>query len=131
MQDSLNSKDWFKFAERDLKSAKLLFEHGGPSINVGVMLQQAIEKYIKGYLLSKGWKLQKIHDIEVLIDEAIKYDKSFKDFLELGRTLSGVYLKSRYPIMGLQEYPTNQVSEWIKKSETLINKITKDSEQLM
>ncbi|MHA1263182.1 MAG: hypothetical protein ACTSSA_14055 [Candidatus Freyarchaeota archaeon] len=30
---------------------------------------------MKGYLLSKGWQLERIHDLAVLLDEAVKYKK--------------------------------------------------------
>ena len=49
--------DWFLHGDNDLKSAKLLFSGDGPTENIAFFLQQAVEKYLKGYLLNKGWKL--------------------------------------------------------------------------
>lgn len=51
-------QEWFERGKRDLESAKLIYVQ-------------------KGYLIFHGWKLKKIHDIERLLVEAMKYDQSF------------------------------------------------------
>ena len=38
----------------------------------GFYLQQAMEKYLKAFLLSKKWKLKRTHDLEVLLNEAVQ-----------------------------------------------------------
>ena len=43
-------------------------------------LQQALEKYLKGYLIGKGWKLERVHDLEDLIDHAVDYEAAFESF---------------------------------------------------
>ena len=88
---------WFTVGGHDLQSAKLLFEQQGPTDTITVLIQQAAEKYLKGYLLARGWKLKKTHDLELLVAEAAKLDKAFEQFLDLARTLSGYYLRNRYP----------------------------------
>jgi hypothetical protein len=40
----------------------------------GLFLQQALEKYLKGFLLKHGWKLKKIHTLHSLLDEAMGFD---------------------------------------------------------
>ncbi|MGD2248907.1 MAG: HEPN domain-containing protein, partial [Candidatus Methanofastidiosia archaeon] len=59
------------------KAAKLLFSKEDYFDVVLFHIQQAVEKYLKGYLIYKGWKLKKIHDIETLIIEAVKFDAEF------------------------------------------------------
>lgn len=57
MVDSKRYKEWFAIAEKDLKSAKILFEH---DVDYGIVCfhcQQAIEKYLKGYLILKSGEL--------------------------------------------------------------------------
>ncbi|MBI4288720.1 MAG: HEPN domain-containing protein [Chloroflexi bacterium] len=63
---------WFTVGGHDFQSAKLLFQQQGPADTITVLIQQAAEKYLKGYLLARGWKLQKTHDLEVLVAEAAK-----------------------------------------------------------
>lgn len=55
-RESLYPKDWIEKAKKDLRRAKLLLADGDTE-GAGFHLQQAIEKYLKGYLLSKGWRL--------------------------------------------------------------------------
>jgi len=37
----------------------------------GFCLQQAVEKFLKAFLLSKGWKLRRVHDLNTLLDDAL------------------------------------------------------------
>jgi HEPN domain-containing protein len=121
------SEDWFLHGDNDFQSAKLLFKNKGPTENIAFFLQQAVEKYLKGYLLSKGWKLQKIHDLEVLISEAIRYDKAFKAFLDFARVISAVYVESRYPAGPPKEYSIEKISEWLEQTEKLITFIKEET----
>jgi len=118
--------DWFLHGDNDFQSAKLLFKNKGPTDNIALSLQQTVEKYLKGYLLSKGWKLHKIHDLELLISEAIRYDKAFKAFLDFARVISAVYVESRYPAGPPKEYSIEKISEWLEQTETLIALIEKE-----
>lgn len=38
----------------------------------GYFLQQSLEKYLKAFLLQKGWSLKKIHTLYTLLDDAVK-----------------------------------------------------------
>lgn len=117
--------NWFLYAQRDLESARLLFKAAGSTGNVAFFLQQTSEKYLKGFLISKGWKLQKIHDLEVLLSEAAKFGNTFKDFLEFGRLLSAAYVESRYPLGPPKEYPQQLIAEWFEQTEELMIKLIK------
>ena len=67
--------DWFRVGDKELKPAQYLLE-GEDTEGAGFNVQQAVEKYLKGYLLSRGWKLRRIHDLETLINEAVGHDPS-------------------------------------------------------
>ena len=79
----IKALEWYKKAEHDIKTVEILIEKDGPSDVAGVLLQQGVEKYLKGYLISKGWKLRKIHDLKMLLDEATKYDSLFSQYYDL------------------------------------------------
>ena len=52
--DSLNPLDWYTVGRRDLKAAQSLLRDDDEVLAVaGLLLQQSLEKYLKGYLLSK------------------------------------------------------------------------------
>lgn len=42
--------DWFARAEADIEATEILLAHGGDTGLAGMHVQQAIEKYLKGYL---------------------------------------------------------------------------------
>lgn len=63
----------------------------------GFNIQQAIEKYLKGYLLAQGWKLRRIHNLETLLNEAIIYDLSFEEFRVACQKITQYYIEERYP----------------------------------
>jgi HEPN domain-containing protein len=57
-----------------------------------------VEKYLKGYLLSVGWPFERIHDLEVLIEEAAAHDEEFAPFLATCQRITEYYIEGRYPI---------------------------------
>lgn len=75
--NKIKAKEWFKKAEHDFDAVQDILKGSGHPDVAGVLLQQSIEKYLKGYLISKGWKLVKTHDLKQLLDEAVKYNLEF------------------------------------------------------
>jgi len=73
--------DWFAKAAKDLQRVDILLAADDIE-GAGFHLQQAAEKYLKGFLLSKSWPLKRIHDLEVLLNEAMNYNIQFQDYLE-------------------------------------------------
>ncbi len=95
-KESLYYADWFKKADEDLQRVQARLAEG--DIEDGAFhLQQAVEKMLKGFLLRQGWGLKKIHDLEVLLDDAMKYETSLAEFRELTQQVTGYYLIERYP----------------------------------
>ena len=57
-------KAWIRFAEGDLAVVEREMKGELPVYHtVCFLCQSAAEKFLKGYLISRGWKLQKTHDI--------------------------------------------------------------------
>jgi len=92
-------QDWLKTAEADLRRVgRRLQEHD--TEDAAVHLQQALEKFLKGYLLARGWSLKKIHDLEALLDDAVKHDPALERYRPLVAVVTGYYLPARYPSIG-------------------------------
>jgi len=122
-KESLYFKDWYEKAARDLRRVSKRLEEGDME-EAGFHLQQAIEKYFKGYLLRKGWKLKKVHDLEFLLDEAIKYKKELEEFRPLCQEVTGYYFTERYPY--IQKEPSHQeINTNLEKAKALIKIIKK------
>lgn len=120
------SQEWFQRGEHDLRTARIALEGGAPSDTIGMLLHQACEKYLKGYLLYQGWELRKTHNLVFLVGEAAKYDKDFSRFVDLAGKLSKQYLEERYPPGPSIEYSLEETRDLLIQSELLIAKITRD-----
>jgi len=123
MPDSLLFQDWFEKGKHDFEAAKIIFEANGYPDTIGVSLQQAFEKYIKGYLLSKGWRLKKLHDLRELILRAQEYNPVFRDYIGLARTLTAIYIEEKYPSGPPIEITREELASLYAQTEKLINLI--------
>ena len=100
---ALYSREWLKKAAEDLARVPRRLDEGDID-DAAFHLQQALEKYLKGFLLSQGWALKKIHDLDALLDDAVTYDRALEDFRPLVQQVTGYYLIERYPT--IEEGPT-------------------------
>ena len=98
MPDSIIPAEWFAQGDLDVQAAEILLAQNGPLAVVAFHLQQAIEKYLKGFLLSTGWSLRRIHDLELLLQQAIAQDADFAPFLAACQRITEYYIEARYPI---------------------------------
>ena len=78
-ENKTNYKEWFDIGKRDLEDAELLLGEGRLE-NAAILLQQALEKYFKGFLVSKGWELKKTHNLSLLLIDALKHLPRLKKF---------------------------------------------------
>ncbi len=118
-RESLLPKDWFHKGDIDIRRAEILLENddaGGAAFH----LQQAIEKYLKGYLIGKGWKLERIHDLEDLLDYAVDYNKGFEEFRVLCHETTEYYIEERYPFLMSSELTEDEVRLRIEKAKEFI-----------
>jgi HEPN domain-containing protein len=77
--ESMYPPEWLRIAGKDLERVSRSLRDGDPEL-AGFCLQQAVEKYLKAFLLSRGWKLQRTHNLEVLLDAATAYAPDLEDF---------------------------------------------------
>ena len=52
--DAEDKNVWILSAEHEMDAAQLLFEHGGYSEAVAHHVHQGLERYLKGFLSSRG-----------------------------------------------------------------------------
>jgi len=92
------ASEWLELAAHDWESAQQLveIEKFHPTV-VGALVQQAVEKFLKGYLISRGWELEKTHDLERLCKIAAGRDKEFSKYVDLCIEVGDFYITGRYP----------------------------------
>jgi len=97
-EESRYPDDWFRIAEKDLSRAERSLRDDDPEL-AGFCLQQAVEKFLKAFLLTKGWELRRIHDLEALLDDAVTYDPALEQFRPICQRITKYYVLQRYPLM--------------------------------
>ena len=60
---------WFEKGNHDIEDTKRLYKSGGYSDTICFHCHQAVEKYLKGYLVFNNVSPRKIHDLVILLEE--------------------------------------------------------------
>lgn len=94
MVNTLKYREWFEIADKDLNGAKILYEHGADYGLVLFHLQQAVEKYFKGYLIYKTGMLQGGHSLIKLCKKACEFDSEFRKYIKDAAFLNGYYIET-------------------------------------
>lgn len=89
--------DWFSFASERIHSADVLHRHEGLTGTGVEALQEGVERYLKGYLVAKGWKLIKTHDLAVLLKQAKQFDRDFSAYDAMAEELTEDFFAQHYP----------------------------------
>jgi len=117
------AKDWLEKGKRDFEMAQLLYREKGYTDTIAFLVQQAVEKHLKGFLIYHGWKLEKIHDLERLLSETIKIDPAFAAFLDACRKIGEYYVESRYPLGFPVDYPREEIKDSLDVAREIMAKI--------
>ncbi|MBU0470236.1 MAG: HEPN domain-containing protein [Nanoarchaeota archaeon] len=93
------AKKWFEQAKKDIEAAEI--NHKQKIYYVAsLMSQQAAEKALKAFLIDKGLKIPKVHDLVFLARKADVEEYLFSKCDKLTQ----VYIESRYPTPGKEPF---------------------------
>ena len=116
------AREWIQRAERDLQWVAIGFREDDPAA-AGYYLQQALEKLLKAFLMAHGWRLQRTHRLEDLLDEAARHDPSVSVFRALCETVTKWYMADRY-VDTDEEPPTEeQARQALETVQPLIERL--------
>ena len=121
-EESLYPADWLRIADKDLERVEHLLSVQDAEA-AGFFLQQAVEKFLKAFLLSRGWKLERIHDLEALLNAALAYDSSLERFRSVCQKITGFYFVERYPFVTEAGLTEGDVRGSLKQVKELIEKL--------
>jgi HEPN domain-containing protein len=109
---------WLEQADADAKTARDCLEDGNYDASA-FFSQQAAEKGLKGLLYSRGFRALVTHSVVDLIEEASKFNESFKELITQGKELDRHYIGARYPNF----YPSGSPHRYYTKeiSQTCLN----------
>ncbi len=98
MKNGLNPQIWIDKADEDLRAARLIAEREKRLwAQIGFLLQQATEKYLKAFLISKQIRFPKTHNLEYLQEMCADIEQEFRNIDFGDMTLYAVDF--RYPAM--------------------------------
>ena len=93
---------------------------GGASFH----LQQAVEKYLKGYLLSKGRQLKRTHNPIDLLKDALCYDETLGNFRMICDKITEYYTIDRYPFFLDSQLSEEEIRDSLAEAKELVIKLT-------
>jgi HEPN domain-containing protein len=122
-ENSLYPPDWLKVAKKDWHRMKIMLDEEDAEA-AGYFLQQSLEKYLKAFLLEKGWKLQKIHELDALLDEAVKHNEDLESYRDLCERVSGYYFTDRYPALVDTGLTCEDIEKDVEKAKRFIKALS-------
>ena len=127
VKESSLPRDWFGKGKTDIKTVELLLTHGGDTEVAAMHIQQAVEKFLKGYLLFHKWKLKRTHDLVELLDYAVEHNPKLEKFRRFCEKATAFYFESRYPFF--QQEPAKKEIEYaLDETRELVDIVLKEVE---
>jgi HEPN domain-containing protein len=125
-ENSLYPKDWSNVAKKDWRRMDIMLKEKDAEA-AGYFLQQSLEKYLKAFLLKKGWKLKKIHELDALLDDAVKFIPELSSFYSLCERVSGYYFTERYPSLTKEGLTCEDIQNDIREAEYFLKSLFAES----
>ena len=92
------AREWLRKGDSDIKTAEIVIKDSHPPTDtVCFHCQQAVEKYLKGYLTKKNIDFLKSHDLDYLLKLCVEGDKKFEIYRENVLILNKYGIEPRYP----------------------------------
>jgi HEPN domain-containing protein len=123
-ENNIKAGEWFEKAKHDFEGAKLIIAGGGYTDTAVVLLQQAFEKCLKGFLISKGWRLIKTHNLKYLLDESVKHCVELEKYYDLAIKLTKYYIDEKYPPL-TSDISLDEVKQYFEETQAAIELLKK------
>lgn len=112
--------DWLEIARKDWKRIGRNLRARDLEASA-FFLQQSLEKYLKAFLLSRQWRLRRVHELDALLDEAVKHQVDLENFRDLCERVSGYYFAERYPPLGALDLGSEDLKKDLKEARSFVN----------
>jgi Uncharacterized conserved protein related to C-terminal domain of eukaryotic chaperone, SACSIN len=109
--------EWLDWAEQNWEVFHLSLDRGLVFV-AAYHLQQAVEKWLKAFLLYHRWQLERTRDLENLLVEAVKHEPSLRQYQAMCHRVK-YFIAARYP--GLPYPPTTDElrNQWLPQVAAL------------
>lgn len=117
--------DWAKIANKDWNRVERNLRDEDVEA-AAFFLQQSLEKYLKAFLLTHNWKLRKIHELDALLDEAVRHKPDLESYRDLCERVSGYYFVERYPLLGALELTAEDIKKELREAGRFVKAMFPD-----
>lgn len=115
-------QSWMEKGDHDIAAAEIILKSSEPLTDIVCYhCHQAVEKYLKAYLIHKKVSFPKTHDLDYLIELCVKEELAFHNIKNDVKGLSEYSIETRYPGDIPISYDVEEAEEALKK----VKKITK------
>ena len=119
--DANNPADWLWMAEADMEVVRMAGEKQLSFTTCRSKLAEVLEKVLKAELIRLGWRLEKTHDLDRLLDALLERQSDLASAIEpLCDALAEVYFTDRYPGFDLDEPDWPNLQRQIKDVGALL-----------
>ena len=98
--------EWVANSDRDYDRARRMLNDDDAE-GAGYYIQQSLEKLLKAYLIARGWRLERTHNLVELLEEAELHDAVLGDYSATCVDAATYYYWDRYP---QQDPPPDEVA---------------------
>lgn len=123
------AREWFRFAEKNLETALLLYKENHYTDVIAIDIQQAVEKAFKSVFAYNGDKIPRTHSLEILYNYAENWinleDINKKDLL----IISDYYQSERYPGPKYFMPERDEIAHSMKQAKNILIQIQQFIEQ--
>ena len=120
------AKEWLRKGDSGLRSAEILIKEEHPPTDTACFhCQQAVEKYLKGYLTLQKIDFFKSHDLDYLLKLCKDFNHKFADYEESALVLNKYGIEPRYPADIPIYYSVEETKTAIKLAKEIIRVIKK------
>ena len=112
--------EWISKADEDFEFAKInLQEEKSFYAQICFHFQQAVEKYLKAYIIAKELEFRKVHDLPLLLKICGRKDPDFNDFADDCEFLATFYIEARYPVHWPIQFSKNEANKAFRSAEEI------------
>jgi HEPN domain-containing protein len=120
MADPSVVNEWLARADEDFLFAEANLQEGSEFYaQLCFHFQQAAEKYLKAYIISKNLTFDRVHDLVHLLKTCSIQTPEFKELKEECILLNTAYIETRYPV----HWPTQYTKETAVEAHHAASKI--------
>ena len=120
------AKEWIEKAEEDYGFACASIEYTDYFAQVCFHFQQAVEKYLKAFIVANKLEFRAVHNLLELLEICRKMEPGIEELREACRFLNPFYIDTRYPVHWPAAYDKNTANEAKEMAEKIRNWV-KDS----